>query len=223
MMILVFLLIAPFISLQQNPSGAVIVTWNSNKESDLAGYRVYASLTSGDYNDPIRFRDVGLDTFKLFTQLPSFFPNKTVYFVVTAYDSAGNESAFSNEVQIFLGPISNKAPMPPAILLEGGTEDTVMVASRLKLTVVQNMEFDDFTPLDFIDNYIFEVSESDSVNWIEHGIGKGLLPPLSVKNDVLYMIRVRSETGGARSVASKVKYFRVRKMTEVLEFILPLK
>jgi len=68
------------------------LSWQANKESDLAGYRVYKSCQSGNYISSIA--DVGLDTFLLNIPVDC----DTTYFVVTAYDTAGNESAFSNEV-----------------------------------------------------------------------------------------------------------------------------
>lgn len=74
------------------------VTWNKNVETDLAGYKLYESEDGTDnYTTVI---DVGSDTTFTwtFTDIDSFLEKKS--FVVTAYDSSGNESSFSNKVFI---------------------------------------------------------------------------------------------------------------------------
>lgn len=72
----------------------VSLDWADNSESDLAGYNVYRSTTSGsDYttnvNDSLvlgsTFTDTGLTN------------GTTYYYVVTAVDTAGNESPYSKE------------------------------------------------------------------------------------------------------------------------------
>lgn len=72
-----------------------LLTWSANKESDLAGYRVYTGESLRNYN--LEVHEVGFDTVLNFAELP----NEQGFFVaVTAYDSAGNESGYSNEVRI---------------------------------------------------------------------------------------------------------------------------
>lgn len=58
----------------------------------LAGYRVYMGLASGDYGLPV---EIGVVTRYRVKNLTS---GVTYYFAVTAFDKAGAESAFSNEV-----------------------------------------------------------------------------------------------------------------------------
>lgn len=64
--------------------------------TDLKGYKVYWSSQSGIYTD-LQSKDVGnvvlVDIKKVIGNLTG-----TYYFVVTAIDIKGNESAFSNEV-----------------------------------------------------------------------------------------------------------------------------
>jgi hypothetical protein len=71
----------------------VFLTWDENKESDLAGYYVYRSTRSG--REYIRLTD------KLITQTTftddSVKTGVTYYYVVTAVDKWGNESAQSVE------------------------------------------------------------------------------------------------------------------------------
>jgi len=69
-----------------------VVSWDPNTESDLAGYKVYVGTASRVYGVPV---DVGTTTsFKVINLLKG----QTYYFAITAYDTEGNESAYSNEV-----------------------------------------------------------------------------------------------------------------------------
>ena len=70
----------------------VTLAWDSNAEPDLAGYNVYYGTTSRNYPNSV---DVGLVNSHEVTGLV---PGQTYYFAVTAYDSQGNESAYSNEI-----------------------------------------------------------------------------------------------------------------------------
>lgn len=78
--------------------GTVILTWNANTEADLDGYRIHYGNASRDYSTN---RDVGKATEITITDLSD---NVPYYFAVTAYDTAGNESAYSDEVFIILNP-----------------------------------------------------------------------------------------------------------------------
>ena len=75
-------------------TSSATLTWNANTESDLAGYKIYRATTSGGYGTPITMLQGNVTTFIASgLQLGT-----TYYFVITAYDSAGNESPLSNEV-----------------------------------------------------------------------------------------------------------------------------
>ncbi|MCI0527739.1 MAG: fibronectin type III domain-containing protein [Nitrospira sp.] len=79
-------------------AGTASVSWNPNTESDLAGYKAYYGTSSGSYSSsPI---DVGNVTTYTISGLTD---NQTYYFVVTAYDTALNESAPSTEVSFLVG------------------------------------------------------------------------------------------------------------------------
>jgi len=84
------------VTLTLNPpsSSSVTLTWNANTESDLAGYRVYRSTSSGIYGAAIATIQGNTPGY-IATGLQF---NTTYFFVVTAFDIAGNESAYSNEV-----------------------------------------------------------------------------------------------------------------------------
>ncbi len=77
---------------QPTSAGGVTLTWDANTEGDLAGYRVYVGSASGQYGPPI---DVGNVTNYTVTNLSE---GQTYFFALTAYDTSGNESGFSNEV-----------------------------------------------------------------------------------------------------------------------------
>lgn len=65
--------------------------WNQNIESDLKGYKIYRRLPDSLFQF---WRDAGLAT-----QYPLADRDGLLHFyVLTAYDTAGNESGFSNEV-----------------------------------------------------------------------------------------------------------------------------
>lgn len=76
-------------------TGAVLLDWADNMESDLAGYNVYRSPISGS-----RYVQIATDV------LASEFQDTAVpnilnaYYVVTAADDQGGESTFSNEVDV---------------------------------------------------------------------------------------------------------------------------
>jgi hypothetical protein len=60
--------------------------------TDLAGYRIYYGTASGNYAETI---DVGNITTSVVSNLAD---GTTYYFAVTAYDTSGGESGYSNEV-----------------------------------------------------------------------------------------------------------------------------
>jgi hypothetical protein len=82
------------LTLNAPSSSSVTLTWNPNTESDLAGYKVYRATSSGTYGAPIATIQ-GNTTSYVATGLQF---GTTYFFVVTAYDIAGNESTYSNEV-----------------------------------------------------------------------------------------------------------------------------
>lgn len=75
-----------------NGSADARLIWNANTELDLAGYRLYFGIASRTYEDP---DEVGLSTSY---SLASFRDGVTRFFAVTAVDTVGNESDYSNEV-----------------------------------------------------------------------------------------------------------------------------
>jgi hypothetical protein len=74
-------------------SSATLI-WAPNTESDLAGYKIYRATASGAYGAALATVPAGTVTY----QAMGLSASTTYFFVITAYDSAGNESLFSNEV-----------------------------------------------------------------------------------------------------------------------------
>lgn len=72
----------------------VVLDWNDNSESNLAGYNVYRSTASGSgysrLNDSLVAHSDYSDA--------NVAPNTTYYYVVTSVDANSNESGYSNEV-----------------------------------------------------------------------------------------------------------------------------
>jgi hypothetical protein len=68
------------------------LTWDPNTESDLNGYKLYVGTISRTYGAPVDLGNV--TTFEVI----NLQRGQTFYFAITAYDTSGNESLYSNEV-----------------------------------------------------------------------------------------------------------------------------
>ncbi|MEO6306515.1 MAG: fibronectin type III domain-containing protein [Nitrospiraceae bacterium] len=75
-------------------TSSAILTWTPSTDSDLAGYKIYRATASGAYGAALAIVPAGTPSY----QATGLSVNTTYFFVITAYDSAGNESSFSNEV-----------------------------------------------------------------------------------------------------------------------------
>jgi hypothetical protein len=82
----------------------VFLTWNENKESDLAGYYIYRSTTTGRNYELLTDKLVSRTTFSDETVRPG----ATYYYVITAVDKSGNESARSVEKKAFVENLRQK-------------------------------------------------------------------------------------------------------------------
>jgi hypothetical protein len=85
----------------------VTLSWNASNDSDIAAYHVYYGSASGSYDQQL---DVGPKTVAI---IPDLRDGSTYFFVVTAYNSQGVESAPSNEVSNGLSaPTPAPSPTP---------------------------------------------------------------------------------------------------------------
>lgn len=101
-MLIVIIMLLPAIAF----AATIQVNWNPNTEPDLAGYRIYHGTESGQYGEPV---DVGNVTEHQLTITPEY--GATYYFALTAYDTSGNESGYSDEATCFVP--DGRAPEKP--------------------------------------------------------------------------------------------------------------
>jgi fibronectin type 3 domain-containing protein len=74
------------------PGMQISLVWDPNIEPDLEGYKCYYGLNSRDYTHTVV---VGNQTVCTVTDLK---PGETYYFAVTAYNTVGLESDYSEEI-----------------------------------------------------------------------------------------------------------------------------
>jgi Fibronectin type III domain len=85
-----------FASLNLVDAADVSLSWNASSATNVAGYNIYYGTTSGHYTDKVAVGNVTLTTISNLTA------GATYYFSATAFDSAGNESAHSNETKFIV-------------------------------------------------------------------------------------------------------------------------
>jgi hypothetical protein len=95
-------------------SATVTVAWDPNPEPTVAGYNMYYGTTSGRYTNSV---DVGSATRCAISALQE---GVTYYLAVTAYDSAGNQSGYSDEITYSVPSGSDPAPAPSSNTASGG-------------------------------------------------------------------------------------------------------
>ncbi len=79
---------------EASSTGSVTLRWDSSTDPELAGYKIYGSLSSGSYGPPIATLPASATTY----QATGLATGVTYFFVVSSYNSAGSESLYSNEV-----------------------------------------------------------------------------------------------------------------------------
>ena len=75
-------------------TASLTLRWTANAEPDLAGYKIYGATSSGAYGAAVATVPANATSF-VATGLQ---PGVTYFFVITAFDTAGNESTRSAEV-----------------------------------------------------------------------------------------------------------------------------
>ncbi len=91
------LVAAGLLALSSSPAFARTenVRWQHPAPNSVAGFKVHVGPSSGNYSQTI---DVGLPVSgSVFAHALNVSNNAAVYIAITAYDSTGRESAFSNE------------------------------------------------------------------------------------------------------------------------------
>jgi hypothetical protein len=112
-LLMIFLMLTTlFISFETASIAAnqIIISWDPNTEPDLEGYVLYGKQGSPDppfdYVDSYPEVDLAdpLNPRAVITDLES---DVTYYFAVTAYDTEGNESDYSNIVSVFKSNVTD--------------------------------------------------------------------------------------------------------------------
>ena len=98
------------------PSGAATVTvaWDPNPEPTVAGYRLYYGTSSRYYTNSV---DVSNSTRCTISALVE---GVTYYMAVTAYDTSGNQSGYSNEIVYTVPAGTSPSPSPDGGTVSGG-------------------------------------------------------------------------------------------------------
>lgn len=90
--------------------GSVLLSWQPGTEKDLRGYRIYQSMKkNADYYHLLNREPVTKATYTI--SLPKTADANPYFYKITAVDTADNESAFSNIVEMQLPDIT--PPRPP--------------------------------------------------------------------------------------------------------------
>jgi len=122
-------------------AASVHVTWASNTEADLAGYRLQYGTASGSYSLTV---EAGLANSCDVTGLQ---PGQLYYFALYAYDEAGNLSAPSGEItarvpaNLALTPVVTSAS-------ETNTQSMFLVRGRSSLATVYGQRFQSGATID---------------------------------------------------------------------------
>jgi fibronectin type 3 domain-containing protein len=74
--------------------GTARLSWDASAGTDIAGYKIYLATASGAYGTPVATTSMNITTYTL----TGLAVGTTYFFVVTAFDTNGIESTFSNEV-----------------------------------------------------------------------------------------------------------------------------
>jgi len=93
-------------------AGSVTLAWDPSTDSIIAGYNIYYGGASGAYTSSA---DAGAN---LTAEVDGLTPGLTYYFAVTAYDTNGFESEFSDE-------ITNRLPVLPWIIAPPLTQTNI--------------------------------------------------------------------------------------------------
>ena len=112
---------APFL-VAAATAATVVLAWNANSDSDIAGYRIYYGTASAPY----KYLDVATPT----AAIPSLENGVTYTFVGTAYNTAGAESEYSAPLSYTVG---SSRVIPPAILANISSRTSVQTGENVMI------------------------------------------------------------------------------------------
>lgn len=105
------------------PAESVVLSWNPNSESDLAGYRIHYGTAAAPYS-----KLIDLTTTSATISTLTF--GVTYTFAVTAYNTAGGESAYSPPVSYTVG---SPTVIPPAVLANISSRTLVQTGENVMI------------------------------------------------------------------------------------------
>ncbi len=149
MKLISFLLLNLIVTLVSLPSHGVelLLSWDQNTEEELAGYYFYSGTSPRTYNEnPLMLPKESLTEAdgRVSYQFPlTISEGVTYYFAVTAYDSSGYETGFSNEVQYSPEDVTDTTPPVGSIIINNSDPVTHSLDTILTLAAT-----DDGRPLD---------------------------------------------------------------------------
>jgi hypothetical protein len=181
-LILIFLLLLSLItiSIQHAHGAAITLAWDPNSPSEnVAGYRLYYGNESRNYTAVI---DITNGTLKKISKLEK---GQLFYFAVTAYNNAGQESDFSEELMV--NTCTYKlTPGRKAFKPEGGV-------ATVKIVTQQNCEW----------------TATSNADWLEimdghDGIGPGVITFAAEPNSTPET-RIANAVFGGKNFSAKQK------------------
>jgi len=98
----------------------VTLSWDANTEPDLAGYKVYSGTSSTSYNGTTY--NAGKFTSLVISGLQA---GTTYYFAAKAYNTAGLESGFSNQVSYKVPTTTTTPPVSYTITASSGSGGSI--------------------------------------------------------------------------------------------------
>ena len=164
-------------------ASSLTLAWDPNTEGDLAGYKVYYGVQSRDYDFVI---DVGNTTTY---RLDGLLDGVTYYITLTAYDTSGNESNFSDEV---FG-VGTTDPINDPPTADAGPDQTVREGVTVTLDASNSSD-----PDDGIASYLWEQIAGIAVTLSDPRIANPtfVAPPVDASGMLLsFRVTVRDNGG----------------------------
>ena len=93
-----------------NEDGLIKLTWNKNTEADFSHYRIYRDTVSILIYDSTRIVGVTSDTV-FYDNLPPSNTEKNYYYLITAFDNQGNQSAPSEQINVTITGMTEHPPI----------------------------------------------------------------------------------------------------------------
>ena len=101
--------------------GSLTLAWDPSSNPTVVGYRLYDGIASENYANMV---DVGSN---LTATMFGLVGGTTYYFAVTAYDSAGLESAFSAQISYTVPTSAPRSPIPASLFIsQNDSNETVL-------------------------------------------------------------------------------------------------